>query len=94
MSVPAAYRQWFYVRPQVGDDALSVDHFALRERPIPELGPDQALVRVKLINIHSNTRRRLVLGQTPLGETERANYACAEVIASRDPAFKEGDLIA
>jgi len=52
------------------------------------------LVRVKLINVHSNTRLRMAPGLTALGDTERSNYACAEVVKSRDPAFKEGDVIA
>jgi NADPH-dependent curcumin reductase CurA len=89
----ASYRQWIYAKPMAGDK-LGPEHFELREQPIPELQDGQALVRVKLINVHSNTRTRLALGMTALGDTERSNYACAEVIQSRDPAFREGDVIA
>jgi len=74
--------------------ALGSEQFELRELPIPELQQGQALVRVKLVNIHSGTRSRMASGMTKLGDTDRSNYACAEVIRSRDPAFKEGDVIA
>jgi NADPH-dependent curcumin reductase CurA len=87
------YRQWIYAKPMV-DDVLGTEQFELRERPIPELAPNQALVRVKLINIHSATRSRMATGMTRLGDTDLSNYACAQVIRSRDPAFREGDTIA
>jgi len=75
-------------------DRLGLEQFSLRELPIPDLKPGQALVRVKLINIHSGTRWRMAVGSTELGATDRTNYACAEVIHSRDPVFKEGDVVA
>jgi hypothetical protein len=74
--------------------ALGLEHFALRRMPIPELRDGQALVRVKLVNIHAATRSRLAGGIVPVGETDRHNYACAEVLQSRDAAFAEGDIIA
>src|SRR5689334_5347356 len=76
------------------DDVLEPNRFACRELPVPELAEGQALVCVKLINIHANTRLRMTLGAIALGETDPANYACAEVVQSRDPAFREGDIIA
>src|SRR3984893_3024452 len=87
------YRQWIFARPMV-DDVLGMQQFALREVPIPELKLGQALVRVKLVNIHSGTRARMASGMTGLGDTDRSNYACAEVIQSRDHTFREGDVIA
>jgi NADPH-dependent curcumin reductase CurA len=75
-------------------DSLGLEQFELRELPLPELKTGQALVRVKLINIHSGTRWRMAAGSTELGDTDRTNYACAEVVDSRDPVFKEGDLVA
>jgi hypothetical protein len=36
----------------------------------------------------------MALGMTALGDTEHSNYACAEVVLSRDAAFEEGDVIA
>lgn len=87
------YRQWICARA-LADDVLGPEQFELREQQIPELKDGQALVRVKLINIHSNTRMRMATGLTPLGATDPSNYACAEVVQSRDPVFKEGDTIA
>jgi NADPH-dependent curcumin reductase CurA len=87
------YRKWIYAKPMV-EDVLGREQFELRELPIPELRQGQALVRVKLVNIHSATRLRMAGGMTTLGETDLSNYACAEVIQSRDKTFKEGDVIA
>jgi NADPH-dependent curcumin reductase CurA len=91
--MPKKYRQWVFAKPMV-DDALGPEQFELRRSPIPELKQGQALVRVKLVNIHSATRSRMASGMTKLGDTDRSNYACAEVIQSRDQTFKEGDVIA
>lgn len=91
--MPSTCRQWIFAKPMV-DDALRPEQFELRELSIPELTQGQALVRVKLVNIHSGTRARMASGMTKLGDTDRSNYACAEVIKSRDRTFKEGDVVA
>src|SRR5882757_7250023 len=91
--MPEKYRKWIYAKP-MSHDSLGLEQFELRESPIPELKPGRALVRVKLINIHSGTRFRMARGMTKVGDTDYSNYACAEVIQSRDPTFKEGDVIA
>jgi NADPH-dependent curcumin reductase CurA len=91
--ISKTYRQWIFASPMV-NDALGMQQFALREFPIPELKPGQALARVKLVNIHSATRARMANGMTKLGDTDRSNYACAEVVRSRDKTFREGDVIA
>ncbi|MDP3172851.1 MAG: NADP-dependent oxidoreductase [Phenylobacterium sp.] len=91
--MPDTYRKWVLDRPMV-DDVLTPDQFALKEAPIPELEAGQALIRVKLINIHSATRARIANGATKPGDTDYSNYACAEVLKSRDKTFKEGDVIA
>lgn len=93
LKLPANFRQWIFAKPMV-NDVVGRDQFELREAPIPELKEGQALVRVKLINIHSGTRARMGNGMTKLGDTDRSNYACAEVIQSRDKTFREGDVIA
>jgi NADPH-dependent curcumin reductase CurA len=93
MDVPKTYRQWTFAKPLV-DDQLGLEQFALRETPIPDLEVGQALVRVKLINIHSNVRFRMARGITRLGESDPSNYACAEVVASRASTFAPGDIIA
>lgn len=91
--MPTTIRQWIYGKPLV-DDNLTLAQFEQREVPIPPLQDRQALIRVKLMNIHSNTRFRMAREITRLGHTDPSNYACAEVIQSRDPTFKEGDIIA
>ena len=91
--MPTKLRQWIFARPMV-NDVLGPEQFELREVPIPELQQEQALVRVKLVNIHSGTRARMANGMTKLGDTDKTNYACAEVIQSRDRTFREGDVIA
>jgi NADPH-dependent curcumin reductase CurA len=74
--------------------SLTLDQFALEEAPTPEPAEGQALVKVKLLNIHSATRSRMASGAIVLGGTDPFSYACAEVVRSRDPAFGEGDVIA
>jgi len=91
--MPKTTRQWIYGKP-VENDKLGPEQFELREIPLPELMDGEALVRVKLINIHANTRMRMATRNIPLGETDTGNYACAEVIESRTPTFKKGDIIA
>lgn len=86
-------RKWVLARP-MERDIVEPGMFELREEPTPEPAQGQALVRVKLINIHSATRTRIATGMTKLGETDLSNYACAEVLKSRDRTFREGDVIA
>jgi NADPH-dependent curcumin reductase CurA len=87
------YRRWIYAQPMI-DDSLTIQQFAVRDRSVPELEPGEALVRIRLINIHAGTRHRMSSGRTKLGDTDHSNYACGEVIRSRDPVFREGDVIA
>jgi len=91
--MPFETRQWIYSKP-LEKDQLTSSNFSLRKVELPGLQEGEALVRVKLINIHANTRLHLATNFVPLGETDPANYACAEVIESRSPSFKVGDLIA
>jgi NADPH-dependent curcumin reductase len=88
------FRQWALARPLAAGEQLTPGHFARRELPMPDIAAGEALVRVRLINVHSRTRQRILAGDTRLGETDPSNYACAQVIRSRDPAFREGDVIA
>jgi NADPH-dependent curcumin reductase CurA len=85
-------RQWIYAKP-LENDKLSPQQFELRDVTLPELKDGEALVRVKLMNIHSNTRMRMATQAIPLGETDAANYACAEVIESRTSTFQKDDII-
>lgn len=97
--LPATYRQWVIASPVTGD-AITPDQFAMHELPIPALDEGQALVRIKLINLHSRTRLRIPTTANPdapgtirPGETDLSNYGCVEVIASRDATFRVGDVI-
>jgi NADPH-dependent curcumin reductase CurA len=91
-SMPKTTRQWIFAKP-LENGKLGPYHFELRDVTLPELKDGEALVRVKLINIHSNTRMRMATQAIPIGETDAANYACAEVIESRTPTFEKGDTI-
>lgn len=100
MTIPNTFRQWIVAKPLIGS-TIARDLFQLRELPMPEPAEGQALVRVKIINLHSRTRLRFPteerpsgFGITSLGDTDRANYALAEVVASKDKTFKVGDVIA
>ncbi len=87
------FRQWVFAKPMV-EDVLTLDQFRLEEGTLPSLRDGEALVKVKLINIHAGTRARMANQTTILGQTDKMNYACAEVVQSRDRTFKEGDVIA
>ena len=41
--MPKTFRQWIFAKP-LEKDAIQAEQFALREMPIPELRPDQALL--------------------------------------------------
>jgi NADPH-dependent curcumin reductase len=86
-------RKWIYSTPIV-EGVLDREQFSMIEEPLPRLRDGQALARVILINIHCGTRARMVLGTTKPGETDPANYACAEIVDSRGSSFKPGDIIA
>src|SRR5882757_3840383 len=82
-----SYRRWIYAKPMT-EDVLRPDQFELQEHPLPDPEQGQALVRVKLINVHAHTRLHLSQGRTPIGDTVRGNYACAEVVRSRVDGFE------
>lgn len=92
--LPNIIRQWVIAKPLAADEPLTAAHFELRELSVPELGEGEALARVRLMNLHANTRRRIVSEATRLGETDLSNYACVEIVASRDPAFPIGATVA
>ncbi|QGY32448.1 MDR family NADP-dependent oxidoreductase [Pantoea cypripedii] len=93
ITLPASYRKWV-VSGATGAPDLKKEHFRQVECEIPSLMDGEALIRVKMINVHSATRLRILRGMIATGQTDLNNYACAEVVSSRDPAFCVGDVIA
>lgn len=91
--IPAYFDRWV-VAHSVDADTLRPEDFVRQTLPVPEVPDGAALVRVRLVNIHAATRQRIAQGVVAPGETEPRNYACAEVVKSRDPAFSVGDLVA
>jgi NADPH-dependent curcumin reductase CurA len=88
------YKKWVVAKPVV-DRKLTIENFRLIEEPIPRIRDGQCLIKVRLINIHAATRDRMgPNGAVQVGETDNTNYACADVLESRDRTFKEGDTIA
>jgi NADPH-dependent curcumin reductase CurA len=85
--LPATCRKWVAARAMAGE-AIAPDCFALVDAPLPPLRDGEALVATQLINLHSRTR--LKLAAMTVGETDLANYGCAQVVASRDPVLAEG----
>lgn len=87
MNLPGSCRKWVVARPVEGQ-RITPGHFGMVDVPLPELRDGQALVRTRLINLHSRTR--LKLWSMTAGESDLANYGLAEVVASRDPLLPVG----
>lgn len=87
-----SYRQWIFCGPIEG--SLDPGHFEMQALPLPALREGDALVRVKLLNLHPGARFRMQVGLVPVGTTDESNFAFGEVIASRNPVFREGDMVA
>ncbi|WP_179405070.1 MDR family NADP-dependent oxidoreductase [Burkholderia guangdongensis] len=92
-ALPEHFRQWV-VKGGLAQHELREQHFEQRIVSMPQPQDGEALVRIKLINVHAATRMRIARGLIPEGATDPNNYACAEVVRSRDPAFAVGDVIA
>jgi len=93
--VPKTVKKWILAKNVGDDNKLTLDHFKLVEQPMPQIKQGEALVKVILCNIHASTRNLMKKGgSTKVGETDMTNYACAQVIQSRDKTYREGDLIA
>ena len=86
-----SYRQWIFAKPIEG--AFGPGNFEMRTLPLPALEEGEALVRVRLLNLHPGARFRMAAGIVPLGTTDKSNFAFGEIVASRDPAFKPGDML-
>lgn len=89
---PDSYRQWYHARQVEG--AFARDNLEMRILPLPPLQDGEALVRVRLLNLHPGARFRMQVGLVPVGTTDESNFAFGEVIASRNPVFAPGDMVA
>jgi NADPH-dependent curcumin reductase CurA len=98
-ALPYACRKWIVASPLV-EGTIRPENFALIEQPLRALAPGEALVRTGLINLHSRTRLKLPSREHPegpeiivAGETDLANYGCAEIVASRDVQLPVGATV-
>ena len=93
-ATPATYKKWVLAKPCT-DNVITPAHFRLVEEAMPLIKDGQTLIQVKVINVHASTRNRMgAKGSTKVGDTDKTNYACAQVLQTRDRTFKEGDIIA
>ncbi|HSW15408.1 MAG TPA: NADP-dependent oxidoreductase [Solimonas sp.] len=87
-------RQWILKSRPKGLPAR--EHFELREQPLPEVGEGQILVRNLYLSCDPAQRswmeRDTYVKAVPLGEVMRSG-ATAQVLQSRNPAFREGEIV-
>ena len=81
-------RQWLLARRPSG--MVSESDFELAERPVPAIGPDEVLARVRYLSFEPAMRgwmddRDSYVAPVELGAPMRAP-GLAEVVASNDPA--------
>jgi len=85
-----------FLLAQIPTDKLAPEHFRLIDGPMPMAGEGEVLVRTRYISLDA-ANRAWMLGRTyraalNAGEV-MAGGALAEVVESRDPGFKPGDLV-
>lgn len=81
---------------EVPTGKLAADHFRLVERPMPEPGDGQLLLRTRLLSIDAANRAWIqgATYRTPLGSgAVMAGLAVSEVVTSRAPGFVAGDIV-
>lgn len=88
-------RQWTLARRPKG--APRPEDFALAQTPIPSPGPGQVLARTLYMSLDPYMRGRMDDGPsyaapTPIGGVMTAGTV-AQVVESRDPGFKPGDIV-
>ena len=87
-------RQWIYARPP--SSSVTADTFELQTSPMPQPGPDQALVRVSLLSIDPAARAwmqgRTYREQLRPGEV-MAGFAVGQVVASNTARLAVGDIV-
>ena len=89
-------QQWRVARRPDGN--VVPDDFAWTERPIPEPGPGEALLRVHYLGL-APVMRMYMLGGSPSGEAQLAigdvihGRGVAQVVRSRHPDWREGEMV-
>ncbi len=87
-------RRWVLASRPVGP--IKDEDFRLEEAPIPELGPNEVLVRVTHLSFDPTQRGWIsedtYLPAVKIGEVVRAGGA-GQVVASNNPRFKPGQLV-
>jgi NADPH-dependent curcumin reductase CurA len=93
--MPATNRQLLLKSRPTG--LISRDHFASTTTPLPELRDGQALAKVHFLSVDPTMRiwmseREGYMPPVGIGEVMRAG-GIAQVIASKNPEFHEGDFV-
>lgn len=87
---------YFAKTPQPGP--LTADVFEFRPIAIPELNEGEILVRTIYISLDAGSRAQLddrggYVFKTPLGQMPASSGIVGEIVKSRNPAWKAGDLV-
>jgi NADPH-dependent curcumin reductase CurA len=85
-----------FVLSEIPKGKLGHEHFVLQERDVPKPGEGEVLVRVRYISIDA-ANRAWMQGTTYRPAVKAgdimAGYVLGEVVESRDPKLKQGDLV-
>ncbi|HEX8602604.1 MAG TPA: NADP-dependent oxidoreductase [Pseudoduganella sp.] len=91
--------QTVFVAKDAPPGALSADVFELRTRALPELKDGEILVRIIHLSIDAGSRAQFddrsgYVFKTATGQMPGSSGAVGEIVASRDPAWRPGELVA
>lgn len=88
-------RQWLLAKRPSGEP--TAEDFELTEEPVPDLGPNEVLVRTSYLSVDPYMRGRMRAGDSyadswPIGEPMRAR-SIGEVVESNHSAFEPGETV-
>lgn len=88
-------RQWLLAKRPSGEP--TAEDFELTEEPVPDLGPNEVLVRTSYLSVDPYMRGRMRAGDSyadswPVGEPMRAR-SIGEVVESNHSAFEPGETV-
>ncbi|WP_075791005.1 NADP-dependent oxidoreductase [Massilia putida] len=91
--------QTIRVAKQVAPGSLEADAFELRANAVPELKDGEILVRIIYISIDAGSRAQFddradYVFKTAVGQMPGSSGAVGEIVASRDPQWPIGELVA